>query len=65
MGWLYEEQLQDSRNPMFLAYIYVRQLRPSFKFDSSGLFFSEVDELAELQPWLLEGNHSPSWAGPK
>lgn len=65
VGWLYEEQLQNPRNPMFLAYIYVRQMRPAYEFDSTGLFFSEIDDLAELQPWLLEGDHSPAWAGPK
>lgn len=65
VGWLFENQQQELRNPMFLAYLYVRQLRPSFKFDSTGLCFMDIQRLAALEPWLLEGDHAPLWAGSK
>jgi hypothetical protein len=42
------------RDEAFLAYIYVRLLRPSFDFGGTGLFFDDVEELASTRPWLTD-----------
>lgn len=49
------------RDEAFLAYVYVRQLSPSFDFGGTGLFMDDVEELARTRPWLTDAG-LPTWA---
>lgn len=50
------------RWPAFLAYLYVKKLRPSFDFGRTGGYDRDLDDMAESKPWLIEGDHAPEWA---
>lgn len=46
----------QSRDAGLLAYLYVRQEAPHFKFGGTGLFDMDVWNLADKSPWLT---HAP------
>lgn len=58
VGWC--DWIRD-RDDAFLAYIYVRLVRPSFDFGGTGLFMDEVEELGQTRPWQTNAG-SPAWA---
>lgn len=61
VGWLYPEQVGNSRTPEFLAYCYVRQLAPTFNFGGTGLYYEDIYQLAQQDPWLLTEHVAPAW----
>lgn len=64
VGWVYSEQfaVARSRNSDFLAYLYVRQIAPTFDFGGTGSFSEEVYELGKQEPWLGNEHTPPAWA---
>ena len=48
------------RDEAFLAYIYVRLVRPSFAFGGTGLFMDDVEDLGRERPWLVDAG-LPAW----
>jgi hypothetical protein len=48
------------RDEAFLAYIYVRLMRPAFSFGGTGLFFDDVEKLGHIRPWLVDAG-LPTW----
>ena len=59
VGWV---DWVEERNPDFLAYLYVRQIVPVFKFGGTGLFSEEVYQLGRQEPWLGNKHAAPAWA---
>lgn len=61
VGWLYPQQVGNSRCLEFLAYCYVRQLVPGFRFGGTGLYSEDIYQLAQQEPWLLAEHVDPAW----
>lgn len=55
--------LCDRRDEGFLAYLYVRAIRPNYEFDFTGLHtdMDDVDDYAAEKPWLTSAP-APAWA---
>jgi hypothetical protein len=49
------------RDPAFLAYLYVKQTKPSFNFGRCGGWVEDLCKLAESQPWLEPDEQLPAW----
>ena len=64
INWAYPDQFQgaDKWLPDFLAYCYVRQVAPTFKFGGTGLFSEDVYALGQQAPWKDEKPVAPGWA---
>jgi hypothetical protein len=62
VGWMDREQFDFGRNLGFLAYLYVRQLAPSFDFLGTGLFSEDIHELGKQEPWRGNNHVPPEWA---
>lgn len=61
VGWLHPEQFGGTRVPEFLAYCYVRQLAPGFRFGGTGLYSEDIYQLAQQEPWLHGQHAAPAW----
>lgn len=61
VSWVDSDWL-SGHQPGFLAYIYVRQVAPAFKFGGTALFMSEVFELGAKAPWQGDDHQPPTWA---
>ena len=66
IGWVNSDQFNIEAMCLgFLAYLYVRQIVPSFDFYGTGLFSEVVFDLGELKPWLSDTHTAPDWAQPR
>lgn len=59
VGWV---DWIKGREPGFLAYIYVCQVAPAFKFGGTGLFMGDVFDLGDQAPWQGTDHQPPEWA---
>lgn len=64
VNWIYDgrHEVAENRNLDFIAYIYVRQLAPSFDFGGTGLRARDIYELGLKQPWQGTDHVAPVWA---
>lgn len=61
MALPWADWLCDQRDEGFLAYLYLRAIRPNYEFDFTGLHMDDVDDYAAQKPWLTNAP-APAWA---